>query len=141
MLARLASAALAVFLLAGLAQAADMSAPMMASAEDIGDCDSYAVLGRIKARFESAEVRTWHRGYVIQSLENPRPSGHPYAEPGNIKRDYCMADSIMTNGDFRTVYYVVEHGLGFAGVGRQVDFCVLGLDPWHVYDQACRTVR
>ena len=48
---------------------------------------------------------------------------------------------VMTNGDIRPVYYAVEHGAGFAGIGRYVDFCVLGLDPWHVHDGSCRTVR
>ena len=43
------------------------------------------VLGRIKSRFAWAEQRTWRRGYVMESLENPRPSGHPYFEPG-LKR-------------------------------------------------------
>ena len=52
-----------------------------------------------------------------------------------------MADAVMTNGDYRVVYYTIEHGVGFAGIGSSVDFCVLGLDPWHVHDGACRTVR
>jgi hypothetical protein len=142
MLARLAFAALVALTAPGFAQAADV-APMMdygAGAPSTA-CSSFAVLGRIKARFESAEVRTWHRGYKIRSIENPRPSGHPYAEPGIIKRDYCMAESLMTNGDVRTIYYVVEHGVGFAGIGSYVDFCVFGLDPWHVHDGSCRAVR
>ncbi len=77
----------------------------------------------------------------MAKIDNPRPSGHPYAEPGFVKRDYCMADSVMTNGRSYPVYYVVEHGLGFAGIGRNIDFCVPGLDPWHVHDGDCRTVR
>ena len=47
----------------------------------------------------------------------------------------------MTNGSFYPVYYTIEHGLGFAGIGRYVDFCVPGLDPWHVHDGDCRTVQ
>ena len=34
----------------------------------------------------------------MASLENPRLSGHPFYEPGIIKREYCIADSFMTNG-------------------------------------------
>jgi hypothetical protein len=47
----------------------------------------------------------------------------------------------MTNGMPYAVFYVIEHGLGFAGLGRDIDFCVLGLDPWHIHDGDCRTVR
>jgi hypothetical protein len=104
-------------------------------------CANGRVLDRIMERFAWAERNTWRRGFVIEALENPRPSGHPYAEPGIIERSFCMADSLMTDGQFRTVYYAIESGVGFASIGDYVDFCVLGLDPWHVHDGACRTVR
>ncbi len=104
-------------------------------------CANPGVLGRIKSRFAWAERETWRRGFVMASIGNPRPSGHHYAEPGVVKRDFCMADSVMTDGSVRPVYYVVEHGLGFVGIGRNIDFCVLGLDPWHIHDGGCRTVR
>ena len=104
-------------------------------------CVQNGVLNGIKGRFAWAEHNTWHRGFVIETLGNPRPSGHPFAEPGLVSRDYCEADAVMTDGRAYSVYYAVEHGLGFAGIGRSVDFCVLGLDPWHVHDGSCRTVR
>ena len=104
-------------------------------------CADPGVLGKIQARFAWAERNTWHRGFVIESIGNPRPSGHPYAEPGLVHRDYCVADAVMTNGSAHQVYYAIEHGLGFVGLGHDVDFCVPGLDPWHVHDGDCRTVR
>ena len=52
-----------------------------------------------------------------------------------------MADATMTNGVPHTVFYAIEFGQGFASIGNYVNFCVLGLDPWHIYDEACRTVR
>jgi hypothetical protein len=115
----------------------DLSAPAPLESA----CDDSGALNRIVKRFGWAERTQWHRGFEIQTIDNPRPSGHPYAEPGLVHRDYCVADTVMTNGSFYPVYYTIEHGLGFAGVGRSVDFCVLGLDPWHVHDGACRTVR
>lgn len=128
---------------AGTAHAADAPPgyPMRDAAAIAGACADSGVLHRIQRRFAWAEHKTWQRGYVIDRLENPRPSGHPYYEPGLIERDYCMAEAIMTNGDIRRVYYAIEHGAGFADLGRYVDFCVLGLDPWHVHDGTCRTVR
>ena len=124
------------------AQAADLPGPIYVPGNFEADsCAAAPVLNAIVTRFAWAERNTWHRGYVIASLDNPRSSNHPYFEPGLIRRDYCMADSVMTNGEFRTVYYAIEHGVGFASLGNYVDFCVLGLDPWRVHDGACRTVQ
>jgi len=125
---------------AGSAPAADVSmGPPVAVVDNV--CSDTGVLDRIIDRFAWAERNTWRRGFIIEALHNPRPSGHPYTEPGIIERSYCMADSVMTDGQFRTVYYAIEYGVGFASIGDYVDFCVLGLDPWHVHDGACRTVR
>ncbi len=136
-------AALALLLGLGSAQAADVGVVMAPPTTAYADsaCSDSGVLGRIKGHFAYGERHTWHRGFLIASLDNPRPSGHPYAEPGVVKRDYCRADSVMTDGRPYPVFYVIEHTLGFAGVGRNVDFCVPGLDPWHIYDGDCRTVR
>ena len=134
-----------------LAAAAVLAAAVPATAADVGlvppavaihnECANTSVLDRIIDRFAWAERNTWRRGFIIEALHNPRPSGHPYAAPGIIERSYCMADSVMTDGQFRTVYYAIEYGVGFASIGDYVDFCVLGLDPWHVHDGSCRTVR
>jgi hypothetical protein len=104
-------------------------------------CTDVGALNRIVHRFAWAERTQWHRGFVIERISNPRPSGHSFAEPGQVVRDYCVGDSVMSNGMLFTVYYAIEHGLGFVGLGSNVDFCVLGLDPWHIYDGDCRTVR
>lgn len=135
-------AAAALLLSFAPAQAADLSAPVpLAGAVRDAACSDSSALVHIQNRFAWAERNTWHRGFVMASIGNPRPSGHHYTEPGYVLRDYCMADSVMTNGDARPVYYVIEHGLGFAGLGRDIDFCVPGLDRWHVHDGDCRTVR
>lgn len=104
-------------------------------------CADAHVHGRIVERFAWAERNTWHRGVVMASLQNSRPGDHPFFEPGLIKRNYCVADGYLSDGSVRPVYYAIEYGVGFASLGNYVDFCVLGLDPWHVYDEACRTVR
>jgi hypothetical protein len=143
MSARRMLATLAIVAGTGVAAAADLPAPVLVHGPIAIDlpCSSANVLGRIMDRFAWAERSTWHRGFVMQALDNARPSGHPFYEPGIIKRDYCMADSLMTNGDQRTVYFTIEYGVGFASIGNYVDFCVLGLDPWYVHDESCRTVR
>lgn len=127
----------------GPASAADISSQMVVAAPPAADlvCARAAALARIQRIFAWAERTQWHRGFVMASIGNPRPSGHPYAEPGMVQRDYCVADSIMTDGSAHRVYYAIERGLGFVGLGSEVDFCVPGLDPWHVHDGDCRTVR
>ncbi len=137
------SAALALLLGVGSAQAADVMivTPPPAVVTMDTACGDSGILNHIKGRFAWAERNTWHRGFVMATIGNPRPSGHPYLEPGLVKRDYCEADSVMSNGTAYPVFYVVEHGLGFVGLGRNIDFCVPGLDPWHVHDGDCRTVR
>jgi hypothetical protein len=132
----------AVVISVGISKAADMSGLFIVAAP-IADatCANRGVLGRIQSRFNWSERTLWHRGFVIHSLSNPRPSNHRFSMPGIIKRDYCLADSVMTNGAKHPVYYAIEHGQGLASIGNYVDFCVLGLDPWHVHDGECRTVR
>ena len=143
MLVRSLLAALAVCAGAASARAADLPGPILIreqiAVEDA--CGDPNVLGRIVERFAWAEEHTWRRGFIMASLQNARLSGHPYFEPGIIERRYCMADATMTNGSPHTVYYAIEFGQGFASIGNYVNFCVLGLDPWHIYDEACRTVR
>jgi len=136
------SLAVTLLMLAGApaARAADLAVPFTEAA-GYDECAGANALARIKYNFAWAERKQWHRGFVIASIGNPRPSGHPYAEPGLIHRDYCVADAIMTDGTQHEVYYVIEHGQGFAGIGSDVDSCVPGLDPWHVHDGHCRTVR
>src|SRR5882757_4136523 len=94
----------------GPASAADLVSPMVVSAPYETDCAGANALARVKRNFAWAERKQWHRGFVIERISNPRPSGHPYSEPGLVKRDYCVADSIMTDGSEHRVYYVIEHG-------------------------------
>jgi hypothetical protein len=124
-------------------EAADLPGPIAIRApiQAENPCGDANVLTRIAQRFAWAERNTWHRGFIMASLANGRESGHPYFEPGLIRRDYCVADSVMTNGSAHSVFYAIEYDVGFASIGNYVDFCVLGLDPWHIHDEACRTVR
>jgi hypothetical protein len=136
-------AVLAFALGAAGVQAADLPERVVIKAPIEADnpCADRDVLAGIMDRFAWSEARTWHRGFIMAALANGRDGNHPFHEPGLIRREYCVADSVMTNGANRTVFYAIEFGQGFASVGNYVDFCVLGVDPWHVHDEACRTVR
>jgi hypothetical protein len=124
------------------AQAADLPGPIaVGQVQAENPCGDAAVLERIAERFSWADAHTWHRGVSMAVLGNARDGNHPYYEPGLIRRQYCVADAVLTNQDRRTVYYAIEYGQGFASIGNRVQFCVLGLDPWHIHDADCRTVR
>jgi capsid protein len=67
------------------------------------------------------------------------PSRDP--EMAAVARHYCRATVHLSDGDQRPVWYLVEEGQGFVGVGNNVEFCVAGFDRWRVYDGNCRSLR
>lgn len=103
-------------------------------------CGKPAVLSYITRNFAWAERHTWRRGFTIAALENPR-FRYIDADPTTIPKRRCEADVAMTNGWRSTVYYEIQDGQGFASIGDRVLYCVVGLDPWHIYNEACRVVR
>ena len=57
-------------------------------------------------------------------------------------REVHHQPAAMSDGHTRTVWYLVEYDMGFAGIfGDSVEFCVSGLDRWDVYDSYCRVLR
>ena len=136
-------AAIGSALTASFAHAADLPSRFVTKEpiEAANPCADLDVLTGIADRFAWAERNAWHRGFVMASIRNGRTGEHAFFEPGLIRREYCRADSVMTNGRRHPVFYTIEFGQGFASIGSYVDFCVLGLDPWRIHDDACRTVR
>ena len=47
----------------------------------------------------------------------------------------------MNDGRSRTIWYMIELGQGFAGMGANVEYCISGLDSWRIYGAYCRSVR
>lgn len=109
---------------------------------DIPDtlCSDERVLTRIVRNFAWAERRTWHRGFVIERIQNPRQRYTVFNGPALIRHRHCVADAIMTNGRRYPVYYEIGSEMGFASIGDGTDYCVAGLDRWHVYGRACETL-
>ena len=104
-------------------------------------CNNPRVLDRIVDRFAWAERNTWRRGFVMARIDDPRLRYDILNGPSMIDHTHCQAEAVMTNDTVRKVYYIVEENMGLASIGTGVTFCVLGLDPWYVYDAACRTLR
>ena len=58
-----------------------------------------------------------------------------------IARRYCGGTANMSDGQQRTIWYLIEDGMGLAGMGDNVEFCISGLDRWLVYNGSCRVLR
>lgn len=65
----------------------------------------------------------------------------PFGVNQPIARLYCGATVALSDGYSRDIWYLVEGGMGFAGLGDNVEFCVAGFDRWYVYNGRCRVLR
>ncbi|PWW03339.1 hypothetical protein DFR52_10119 [Hoeflea marina] len=105
-------------------------------------CEAPQVLTYIQKRFVWTDQHLLKRGLAIDAIHHPEtnrvvPAG--YGEP--IGRLYCHATARMNDGHKREIWYLIEAGMGFAGIADNVEFCISGLDPFKVYGAWCRSVR
>ena len=148
----LLSACLGVILSGGAARAAD---PVYEVYENEGQCAQPWVLKSISNRFR---YQVKHVPYLkdVSITEFHRVHEHRYIPAGEerpIARRYCGATVILSDGDNREIWYLIETGQGFATLNRNgllpaslvepdnVEFCVAGFDRWLVYNGACRVLR
>ena len=105
-------------------------------------CGDSAVLGVIDRNFDYRDAHYLHAGLDIVDLRAAREVGYrPSDETHLIGRTYCEATAVMNDHRARPVWYLIESTMGFAGIGDNVEYCVAGLDPWHVYGAYCTSVR
>ena len=151
----LASALLAV--VAGLS-------PQLASAADFGEerfpwepsiwdgilsdgvpraCEDPYILNQISERFRYQAFMVNHAPTLrISDFLDIREQRNQYfLDDSKIARRYCKGTVVLNDGHQHPLWYLVEDGMGFVGVGDNVEFCVLGFDRWLVYNGACRTLR
>lgn len=105
-------------------------------------CDDTKVLRTILKRFRKADHRTWKRGLLIDEISHTHERAHrPRDGYGTIGRRYCRARAHLSNGRHPRIHYLIEEHQGFASISWNVEFCIVGLDRWRIYDAWCRTVR
>ncbi|WP_421868258.1 hypothetical protein [Pararhizobium sp.] len=119
------------------------SGPLDSRIGHISDaCRSPQVLGFITSDFGSRAATYLNMDIAIAEIRGMRQQRlvlrdrtHP------VEREYCHATALTTDGQTRALWYLIERGFGFAGVGSNIEFCVSGLDPWYVYGAQCASLR
>ncbi|WP_420960024.1 phage portal protein [Brucella sp. IR073] len=146
----LASAALAlatVLSAGGLSSNPVAAADLLAARADYTDtggvCSDQRVLKSIVSRFSYQVTHVPNLPQVgISAFSNISQNRfEPGGTPPLITRHYCRGTAVLSDGDQRAVWYMVEEGQGFASIGDNVEFCVAGFDRWNAYDGACRVLR
>jgi capsid protein len=110
---------------------------------DSGMCGKNWVLRRITHRF-AYQVRDVPNLplVAITDFQNIHENRYlPAQEDRPIGRTYCGARVILSDGDARPIWYLIEEGQGYAGIGDNVEFCVSGFDRWYVYNGRCRVLQ
>ena len=108
-------------------------------------CENPRVLAQVEDQFEYGAPRTIPAQLaVVEFADLVEKDYQPIGSLNGrreIERRYCQGTALISTGERRTLYYVVEYPMGFAGVGWRAEGCVLGLDPWKVYGANCESLR
>lgn len=126
---------------AGLGTASVQAADLATTYSDYsGLCSNASVLNRITSRFSHQvryvpnlpQVAITDFQRIYETRYQPSDEDHP------IGRTYCGATVTLSDGRDRSIWYLVEEGMGFASIGNNVEFCVAGFDRWYVYNGGYR---
>ena len=104
-------------------------------------CGESAVLDTIHSKLGTADAAILKQNLSIAGLDKIRETYAGSNDPSPQFRRYCEADAHLNNGKKTTLYYLVEQGAGYVGLAWNVEFCLLGLEPWRHHDGRCHTVR
>ncbi len=104
-------------------------------------CSSDRVLQQIVSRFNRAENTQWYNGVHMGNIANTHERAYNIYPDSTIDRRYCRGSARMSNGKTRRVHFVIEQGMGLAGFGWGVEYCLKGSDRWHAYGGWCRVLR
>lgn len=145
-MSRIAKTAIALAIAVGCA-----SLPSVSRAADLGAqfggndelCGKPSYLNRISARFDYQVRHVPNLPQVsILDFRNVRETRYmPEGPDWPVARRYCTADVVLSDGNTRDLWFLVEGRMGFVGLGENVEFCVAGFDRWFVYNGRCRVLR
>lgn len=117
--------------------------PLAVATEAFADTPSCEqVTGTVSSRFAQnmrsflgSDLSIAGFGIISETRLEPRDGTH------RVERRYCQAKVTTSDGQHRQLWFLIESDWGYAGLGSSVEFCVSGLDPWHVYGAHCRSLR
>jgi len=104
-------------------------------------CDDGAVLGHISSYFALREFKYWNSPLRIVHFEGVQSVATRPWGLDHIPRRFCSATVLVSDGVKRRVDFSVRSGLGFAGMGSGVDWCIQGLDRNHAQSPNCRMAQ
>ncbi len=104
-------------------------------------CEDGAVLDIIRDKFSYADQNILHRNLSIAVVDRIHQAHAGSNDPSPIFRRYCEARANLSNGKHTTLYYLLEQDAGFVGVTWNVEYCLIGLEPWRIHDGRCHTLR
>jgi len=105
----------------------------------IADCE--AALPTITSEFQEKESTFWNSALQIMGYARVHETAFRPWQSDNIPRRYCSADAMLNDGKTRVVHYSIIEDGGFAGYGKGVEWCVVGLDRDWAYRPRCRSAR
>lgn len=145
---RAISALASVLCLAGgiaPAGAADMIVRQHATVyhEDSQACAQGWVLARIENKFRYQVTHVPHLPDVdLVDFRDIRQNRYePAMSDSEFTRRYCEATAYTSDGRRHAIWYLIEERAGFAGLGQNVEFCLVNFDRWKVYNGLCRVLR
>ena len=103
-------------------------------------CSSGKVLSLIVQRFNRAEDTQWYNGIHMGYIARAHEHAYNIYRDSLINRRYCRGKARMSDGKYRRVHFVIEQGMGLAGYGWGVEYCLRGSDRWHAYGGWCRVL-
>jgi len=126
------------------AHAADMIAPArIYQGESSQACAQGWVLSRItgKFRYQVTHVPNLPDVGLVDFRDIRQNRYEPALSDSEITRTYCEATAYTSDGRRHAMWYLIEDRAGFAGMGHNVEFCLVNFDRWKVYNGRCRVLR
>jgi hypothetical protein len=109
--------------------------------ESVPACEQSAVIDSIRTKFGVADEGVLKAGLALGPIDRIMQAYAGQNDPSPTARRYCEARATLSNGKQTTLYYLVEQDAGFVGITWNVEFCLMGYEPWYVHDGRCHTVR
>jgi hypothetical protein len=109
--------------------------------DSVPSCEQSSVIDTIRSKFDTTDARILHAGLSLGTIDRITQAYAGQNDPSRYARRYCEARVTLSDGKRSTLYYLLEQNAGFVGVTWNVEFCVLGYEPWHIHDGRCHTVR